>query len=365
MIAVLAAVLADDLTGALEVGALAAAGGLPVRVHLDVAGPFAAGDVSVVDTETRIRSDDGAFRFAAALDSCLPAVPWIYKKVDSTLRGPIFAELDALGRALPHLPIVYVPAYPALGRTVVGGELRVHGVPVARTAFANDVHQPIRSSSVVGLFELFEGVAPARSVRSCTPATIAAALADAVRDGRRGLVFVCDAETEHDLDEIAAALRAASAPALVAGSGGFASRWLAAVPGERRVPRPLPSVRSALLVCGSRHPASLAQADAAAAFGVPCLRPTIDERAGPAAVAEDLGRRAADAIGEHRPDLVVVFGGDTAFAVLRGLGCDTLEPLGEVLPGVPVSRFGELVVVTKAGGFGEVDVVAKVTERLS
>ena len=184
-------------------------------------------------------------------------------------------------------------------------------------------------------------------------------------------MLVCDAETDADLDDIAAALRLIQAPVLVAGSGGFAARWLAAVPGAPRATPPsrppcLPSIRSAIVVCGSRHPMSIAQAAAASAAGYRCLVPAAGESADPVALADELGRRAATAIAEHRPDAVVLFGGDTAFAVLSALGCSSLRPIGEVLPGVPVSRCdsSDLVVVTKAGGFGEADVVATVMERL-
>ncbi len=364
----LAAVLADDLTGALEVGALAATVDLPVLVHLDSSEPFADGDVAVIDTETRRPARDGVSRFASALDACLDAAPWIYKKVDSTLRGPIATELVALARALPNMPIVYVPAYPALGRTVVGGELLVHGEPVAQTAFADDVYHPIRSSSVV---DLFDGVVPAGCVRSCTPSDLVGALAESLSGERCGTVLVCDAETDADLDDIAVALRQIQAPVLVAGSGGFAARWLAAVPGAPRAMPPsrppcLPSIGSAIVVCGSRHPMSIAQAAAASVAGYRCLVPAAGESADPAELADELGRRAATAIAEHRPDAVVLFGGDTAFATLSTLGCSSLRPIGEVLPGVPVSRCDSsgLVVVTKAGGFGEADVVATVMERL-
>ena len=102
------------------------------------------------------------------------------------------------------------------------------------------------------------------------------------------------------------------------------------------------------------------------AAGHRCLVPAAGENADPVALADELGRRAATAIAEHRPDAVVLFGGDTAFAVLSALGCASLRPIGEVLPGVPVSRCDSsgLVVVAKAGGFGEQDVVATVMERL-
>jgi 4-hydroxythreonine-4-phosphate dehydrogenase len=69
-----------------------------------------------------------------------------------------------------------------------------------------------------------------------------------------------------------------------------------------------------------------------------------------------------------RYDALVVFGGDTARAVLEELGAPRLEPLGEVLPGVPVSALPfagrELPLVTKAGGFGEPDVVDRIRRWL-
>ncbi len=62
----------------------------------------------------------------------------------------------------------------------------------------------------------------------------------------------------------------------------------------------------------------------------------------------------------------MVFGGDTAFAVLTALGIRGLRPLGEVCQGVVISqplgdpRRSDLRLVTKAGGFGPEDLVARI-----
>jgi uncharacterized protein YgbK (DUF1537 family) len=64
-------------------------------------------------------------------------------------------------------------------------------------------------------------------------------------------------------------------------------------------------------------------------------------------------------------DCLIVFGGDTAYSILRALGASTVIPVCELLPGIPISRVGELQLVTKAGGFGPVDVLPKIRERLS
>src|SRR5882762_6252805 len=99
--------LADDATGALE-----------------------------IDTETRQQSDERARAVvrSIAMRAKESGVAHIYKKTDSTLRGPIAAEFRGLLDVWPELPLVYAPAYPALGRTVRSGVLYVDGRPVSETA---------------------------------------------------------------------------------------------------------------------------------------------------------------------------------------------------------------------------------------
>src|ERR1017187_6914780 len=111
-------VLADDLTGALEVGAKFAASGvaaqvgtapalLPRDLH-DAAGAF------VVDTETR-HSDAAeaarrVYEFAhAAYDE---GFSHVYKKTDSSLRGNIGAELAALSESFAGGPFFTFPPIP-------------------------------------------------------------------------------------------------------------------------------------------------------------------------------------------------------------------------------------------------------------
>jgi uncharacterized protein YgbK (DUF1537 family) len=258
---------------------------------------------------------------------------------------------------------VYVPAYPALGRTVTDGELHVDGVPLTETAFAEDPRHAARSSSVI---DLFEGIAPAVVVRS--PGELASRLTPRTTSSDRRVpsspILVCDAGSDGDLDGIAAVLRAAPTRPMVAGSGGFASRWVDDLPGTRgRRPR-LPRAANPIVVSGSRHPASARQVDAARRAGVACVVPADATGRRPDDVARALAASAARRIDTVDPDVVILFGGDTAAAVLGELGCDALTPLGELLPGVPVSTWDGVTVVTKAGGFGDDDVVATVMEAL-
>ena len=151
---------------------------------------------------------------------------------------------------------------------------------------------------------------------------------------------------------------------MVAGSGGYASRWVAGLPGGHGRRPALPRAGNPIVVSGSRHPASERQVDAARRAGVACVVPAGTAGRRPDDVARALAASAARHIDTVAPDVVILFGGDTAAAVLDELGCAALTPLGEVRPGVAVSTWDGLTIVTKAGGFGDDDVVATVMEAL-
>src|SRR4051794_15539539 len=139
-------VLADDLTGALEAGAAFAQRGIKGQVAL-LKAPRTSSRVLVVDTETRHLSHKDAARRVENIAKSENA-RLIYKKTDSTLRGNIRAELEALSLLGP---VLYVPAYPQLGRTLRDGCLLVHGIPVEHTPFALDPLHPVRNGNIAVL----------------------------------------------------------------------------------------------------------------------------------------------------------------------------------------------------------------------
>ena len=147
-------VLADDLTGALEVGAKFAAAGKRSAVRtLSSLAPSAlraAAGVLVVDTETRHSPPAEAAQWVLQLARAARAEGFshAYKKTDSTLRGNIPTELTALMEAYGGAPLLYVPAYPQMGRTIKHGILYVNQVPVSNTAFARDPFNPITESHI-------------------------------------------------------------------------------------------------------------------------------------------------------------------------------------------------------------------------
>ena len=337
-------VLADDATGALECASLLAGLGCPVTLRL---APGSGEGVEVVDTESRhLPAEQAAARVREWLR---PGVP-VFKKTDSTLRGNIAAELGAL---LGDGPVVYLPAYPALGRTVRGGRLFVSGVPVNETEFARDARQPVREAGIADLFtDLTENIPDA-------PA-LATALA---RPERR--VLICDAETAADLDAYVPVLRSSPALPALAGPAGFIPRWAELAGFPAAAPPAIPRPEKWLVVCGSRHPVSRRQAAFAEAAGIAVVKTPDAVDADPAAIAAALADRAAAAIETLDPGGIVIMGGDTVWALWRALGITSVTPLPEILPGIAASLSPDRrrLFVTKAGGFGDDSLLDRILER--
>jgi uncharacterized protein YgbK (DUF1537 family) len=346
--------IADDATGALEVGGQLAIQG--IRSHVTTTGGLdLATDALVVDLETRhlAAAEAGLSVASLALVARAGGIPHLYKKTDSTLRGNIASEFQALLHAFPERLLVYVPAYPKMKRTVVGGELYVDGKPLAETATAADRLNPSSEGNV--------------------PALLAAGCSDGTSDD--------------DLRETAAAIAEAGRPAIVAGTGGFVGHWAARLPVPRRYVAPRLRIGRCLVASGSLHPASREQIRRAAPAAIHTLyldqqpdQETVQALAEhdwaalatpgdcPGGVSARMGALVREALAARATDCLVIFGGDTALAVLAALGVTTVESAGELLPGIPISTTTyagrQLVFVTKAGGFGGEDTLLVIKELL-
>lgn len=139
------AIQADDLTGACDTGAGFADRGLATVVLLPEGGPPADGtEVLVLDTESQgLLPAEAEARARAAGARLLAAGPaHVYKKLDSTLRGPVAAEVAGMLAGTGRATAVIVPSFPTQGRTVVDGCLRLDGRPLEATPFARDPDSP-------------------------------------------------------------------------------------------------------------------------------------------------------------------------------------------------------------------------------
>ncbi len=390
-------IIADDLTGACDTGCLFA-GPAPVGVIAEPGLGRSDAAVVAVDTESRalVASDaDRRVRAAASrLGSRLHAGP-LFKKIDSTLRGPVAAELAALLDTGGWDGALVCPAFPAQGRVVRDGVLHVDGVPAHETAIGRDRHYPGATSDVAVIL----AGGGARAIHRLPLAAVRAG-AEAVRDalGRAaGGLVAADAETDADL----AVLAGATAPRLawlLAGSAGLGQAIASALHFPRATVS-LPPGRAWLWVVGSLHAASRAQLaalESAGAAGVylgggedeGATSPDISAvlralghgrpaflasapgaRRAPREVSRALGAATARVLADAAPDVLAVTGGETAYEVLQALGATRLDLLGAPASGLALgaltvarSDVRPLPLLAKAGGFGARDLFLTLLE---
>ena len=356
-------IVADDLTGAFDVGGAFAAVGRRVIVDLGrgTTPRATAADVVVIDAGLRDAPfDEAASGIANALERLriAGAEPRMLK-VDSTLRGPFREMLEAVLAATDARVAVVAPAFPEHGRCLVGGRLRVRGEDAGI-----DLVTLLRAGTGARILSV--------SSRDLMPA-LERAHADA--SGTRH-VLVMDAESVGDMGHVAAAWLADPNRSLLVGSAGIARHLVTIGPLARdsaRSPETLAAEPAAdtwyLLVAGSPTDTTRLQLEALRIARPQGSRPklvvrrsapsrTRDDGQAAAGLAEEVGAlAAAGRLFGERPSGMVLVGGDTATRVLDALDCGALDILGEVEPGVPfgLMRGGAwdgLPIVTKAGSFG-------------
>lgn len=385
------AIIADDLTGAMDAAAPFATRGAITRVVVSPSGigqlaDTLSDDVQVisVNTETRHASAEQAAqdtgRAIAALAELSPYL--LFKKIDSTMRGHVATETIAALRASGRSQAVVTPALPAQGRTVEKGAVFVHGVALKDTAIGRDLLSPPPSTPIP---ELLRKADPALTVQLIE----AGGVIPAAEDQAEGQVsaVVADCQTQDHLTALARRIVLAGADTLLVGAAGL-SEGIAALLFDAPPPPPTVQIHGpGLFVVGSRAPESIRQTDMfldtiprttvlEIADGKPIPVPDLPalsqdngqdlilirpapEDAGLSAdrVAASLAESARRLLDAQAMDLLVMTGGDTARAVLALLDQESITVSGEILPGIVFGRITvnerPLWLVTKAGGFGD------------
>lgn len=343
---------------------------------------FAKATVVSVNTESRnVSPAEAANRVEHAFRQVGgETFPIVVKKVDSTLRGNVIAETQALAALAHRDRLICCPAFPAQGRVLRDGRVWVHGKPLEQTAFAQDALSP---ALVTPLAEALAaaGFPGASSVTKVVEADLANPCA-----------LVVDAETDADLDAMAATAIGTGSDALLVGSAGLTgalARRLALPDARPEAPAVLGRI---VYVIGSRSEVSRAQAATLVEEGArlleavngrlhkePVLSPGADvvlvavpDKQGHEGDAQEvagmLARHAMRLVGPGNAQAIVATGGDTAIAFLRTSGNPALSVGGELFPGIAYARFmlgtRAAWLVTKAGGFGNADTLAEIGRRL-
>lgn len=429
-------VIADDFTGANDAGIGLAQAGARVSVLFDADSEINSrqADVWVISTDSRALDAQQAAertRLAAARAAREAQHGWLFKKIDSTLRGNPGAEIEAALLASNTSLALVVAAVPKLGRTTRDGLCRVQGRLLTETEFASDPKTPVTDASVLGRLQaqsgLQGGVVTLEQVRS---AELLRCLQRHQAQGDR--LLVADAETDDDIQRLMLAAAQLAEKPLLAGAAGLSDALGAMLTPAVSAPAQADDFRAdsaaapLLAVVGSMseiareqieqlqsHSAlTLVEVDIAQLFQRPawpdsprwlqqaitalrqgqhcvirtCQQP--QQRDAIEALCREhqlsrsqlgeqicqlLGDLTAGILQQVQPAGLYLSGGDVAMAIARQLGATGFQINGQVAGCVPHGRllnaYQQMLVMTKAGGFGDkntlVEVIRFIEEKSS
>jgi uncharacterized protein YgbK (DUF1537 family) len=425
-------VIADDLSGATDVGAQFAENGVEALILVEpakmpdsdfgFAALFEKNAVVIVNTESRHLPASQAFQRVAEVvrETRLSGIEFFYKKTDSTLRGNIGAELEALLKESGQPRLCFIPAHPRLGRITRDGVCYVHGQLLHQSGFSTDPRNPVNESSIRTIL----------SRQTSVPLTLVrrSALSTFESHSTSGIVLF-DIETFDDLDTTWKILERQEGFQAMAGSAAFAG-CLARRMGKqlhRNAPAKNPEIHLPLLVVnGSLNEVALRQCEQArrnhfSDIRIPPEVALMDDGSDAHAenliiertrsllesgrnvilstahrredcgifeslgtelhlkiyqqhelVARNIGRLIAQIAGSFKPGTqiptLVIFGGDTLLGIARAMNWRAFIPQQEILPGVAVFKTIEpphSVVMSKPGGFGPDDVLDQLLRSLN
>jgi len=294
--------IADDLTGACDAAVHFARRGRRTVVPLAFDSEIPDADVVAVSTESRGMAGEDLSRLMAEVARRLPVrdARILYKKIDSTLRGDVAGEIAAAVEAFECDSAVITPAFPAVGRIVEAGWLKVAGDPDFAPVPVAPLGVPCRVTHLI-------------------PA---------------------EARCDRDLDRIVSEAWSLPGRVLWAGSGGLAAA-LARTLAPARV----------LFCLGSPHPATLAQEALLMAerpehlvLRIVGQVPELPDAAALVLSGGDTASLVCRSLGVRRIDL--------HDEILPGI------PRGVLVGG----RFDGMQVATKSGGFGAPDALVRVAD---
>lgn len=372
-------ILADDLTGAADSAARCHSAGLSARIYLrPPTPPFSSAVIAFTSDSRHLSPAQAAQRVrTVAASLCHEQAHW-YKKIDSTLRGNMGSEIDALLDLL-HLPCAVIsPAFPAQGRGLRDGALIASSLSTSGPHLPHLLRQQSqRQVTAFSLADLWAAQAPE---------LFTAAVASGTQ------LLVCDAMRDEDLDRLVDVVETALPAVLFCGSAGLigtlARRAGGSFPSPSSGNQDEAAVRT-LVVMGSGSPIAHQQVaklqqertifrtsvvqdkpDTLVARCVAANQEVTVLHLPPPDVdlpldgtqarhwAEHLAETAVAVMAELHPQRLILTGGDTAVSVLSRLGIEALTVLAELLPGMPLCQ-GKAAngqtyqVIMKPGSFGD------------
>ncbi|MBX9230788.1 four-carbon acid sugar kinase family protein [Coprococcus catus] len=426
-------ILADDFTGALDTGVQFSGKG--IRTQVVVSGhwvePDSDCDVIVIDVETRHVPKEKAYEIVN--DVCQRAVKYgircFYKKTDSALRGNVGSELQAAADAVFGKNIVFVPAFPAMRRITVDGVHYIDGIPVKESVFGQDLFEPVMYDRVDELLRAtgYRGgvIGVSKAERKLQTAEDWKTQASEERrqkaaEAAKQQLFLYDAETDADLDEIAEAVSKKSDIPILAGCAGFAAKLPELLKLPVKKSGDVKLKENLVFLCGSVNPITKSQIVYGEKMGIPRihLKPeekleisywdqpeglgkirqlakdgmqhiiidsndeeghndTMEYAAKKGYSIEDVRVRISETLGYLLKKLIdagmeatyLITGGDTLIGFMKAIGVSELEPVNEIRPGCVLTSLNyqdkKHYVITKSGGFGQERLIEQLTRILA
>ena len=415
-------IIADDFTGATDSGVQFSRRNFKTMIITDndkAAKSLKNCDVLVIDTESRSDNKDTANlkAYCAGLSVEGKNICCFYKKIDSTFRGNIGAEIAGIMDSLSISQTILVAAAPNHGRTTYNGNVYVNDALLENTEVAWDPKTPVKDSYIPTI------------LAKQTDKSIAVIKHEIVLTGERNLktiiqrhiknkiqIIVIDALNKEDLALIASVVTKIDKKILFAGSAGFAEFLPEYFKSEKAKVSNLiiagttsDITRNQINFAGKHLPVLLINVNIHQLF---CGNMTIEKtrivdrvinasksgkdiiiRSAPLKesinesfetgqkygfdkyqtsekIGDFLGEITAEILEKIKINGILFTGGDTAIKAIRSLNISGTIIQDEILPGVAYGhfagkRFRKNKVVTKPGAFGNEDAIFKVLEFLN
>ncbi|MDL0436102.1 MULTISPECIES: four-carbon acid sugar kinase family protein [unclassified Niallia] len=418
-------VISDDLTGASDCGGQLIRFGLKVSVmvqeHSEKMSDY---DAVIYNTDSRSVTGHEAYESVKKVCDTIKSDPVdvIYKKIDSTMRGNIGEEINAIFDSFSPDFVIIAPAFPVNGRKVINGIHYLNSVKLENTEVAKDPKTPVRDSEIKRLIENQSK----RKVEHITfqeihqgHDTIMEKLVSC-KNNQISYITV-DSAQESDLEKLVELIHQTDFSVVWVGSAGLMN-YLPEIYGMKQVEKTLPlpiHTEPVLLVVGSvsetgriqlQHLLNNSETVGLEMNSVKVLQDeelkamelmrilseakealfqgknvvlyssnnvnetrNIGEQLGYDAVkisniiSMRLGELAAEIISIHDLKYLFLTGGDTAQQVFLQLNAKEFILLDEVESGIPLGRVStdkEFFIVTKAGNFGSKEVMLKALYKL-
>jgi uncharacterized protein YgbK (DUF1537 family) len=412
-----AVVIADDLTGALDTGIQFTKENLSTLVitELDFDIDTIPKDIEVIviDTESRhIDKSEAKFRVKSIVSKLkkINNIKYFYKKIDSTFRGNIGQELEGFMEGLEIKTLNFIPGFPENGRVVQEGILYVDGKKITETAFANDILNPITHSYIPKIINQQTEIKVLRSKET----------EEKLKDEDKKIIYLYDSLTKGELELINQELKSKKQNKYLAGSAGFAEIIAKEIGRKKEFKKFEVKDKKILLVCGSVNKTSLEQCVYAQKndylvenlkfddvikkdyykknFTIKKEISELINRKNKILIKssqdsniieatkkyskenniplEEITQNVANNIGNlitfliEKNDLknIIIFGGDTLIGILKEMNITKIYPLIEITSGVVLAKVyfndNELNIITKAGGFGNKDIIKDIEKFL-